>query len=397
MSKTVYKLRPNDFWRIGEHESWFTDMAARGLHLKKMGIYFAKFVKGEPKQMKYRIEVSIDKEITSEQIEMYAESGWDYVTRYQFFHVFSSPVELNAPELHTDPAEQSYTLKELDKKLAKNAIMIFIGMLLMFGIMFSLLFMSGTPTLNVIEGGAIQQIITTIFFVYITYIMLQASLSIRALRKNLIEGKAIDHHAPWRKHHRLRTIITLLFTIVIGVSAVIPFVQLAKMDAKTLPEASTDLPIVRLADVEQNPDLIRAEPTYMQDSVDWGNHYSYNWSLFAPVQYETVESGVVPDETWPDGSGEYSPSIEIKVYQLRFPAMAEHLIYDLIDRYEHRSNTFVETQHPAFDLLLVHEEDESKKVYASKGKAVIYVDYFGHADTDVIIDSIVEKVDLVLK
>lgn len=109
MNKTVYKLRPSDYWRIGEHESWFADMAAKGFQLKKMGLQFVQFIKGEPKEMKYRMDVSINKKISPELIQMYAESGWDYVTSNNFFHVFSSPVELNAPELHTDPAEQSYT------------------------------------------------------------------------------------------------------------------------------------------------------------------------------------------------------------------------------------------------------------------------------------------------
>ena len=113
-----------------EHENWFADMAAKGFHLKKMGIQFVKFVKGEPKEMRYRIDVSIAKKLTPEQIQMYAESGWDYVTSNKYFHVFSSPVERNAAELHTDPAEQSYTLKELDKKLAMNAGFVAIAMIL---------------------------------------------------------------------------------------------------------------------------------------------------------------------------------------------------------------------------------------------------------------------------
>lgn len=37
LSKIVRKWRPDDYWRIGEHESWFQDMALEGLHLKKIG------------------------------------------------------------------------------------------------------------------------------------------------------------------------------------------------------------------------------------------------------------------------------------------------------------------------------------------------------------------------
>jgi hypothetical protein len=80
MSKVTRKLRPSDYWRIGEHESWFEDMANEGLHLKRMGLHFAQFNRGEPRKIRYRIDVSSNKGITLEQKQMYAESGWDYVT-----------------------------------------------------------------------------------------------------------------------------------------------------------------------------------------------------------------------------------------------------------------------------------------------------------------------------
>ncbi|MEH7249330.1 DUF2812 domain-containing protein [Neobacillus niacini] len=398
MNKTVYKLRPSDYWRIGKHESWFADMAAKGLHLKKMGIHFAKFAKGEPKKMRYRIDVSIKKKVTQEQIKMYAENGWDYVTSYGFFHVFLSPEELDAPELHTDPTEQSFTLKELDKKLAMNAVIVVVGMILMIGMLSSIWFLDRTPTFFMVEGMVIQQTILSLFIGYSAYTSLLAAISIRALRKDLIVGKPIDHHEPWKKHHRLNSTLAFLFTVAVGLSAIIPFVQLVKMDTKTLPEASIDLPFVRLADVEQNPALVRDEP-YMIDDVDWGNRYTYNWSPLAPVQYETDENGVVPGRMWKDGSGEYSPSIHTKVYQLSVPAMADNLISDLIKRfnYEYSSEDFVKTKHPNLDLLIVHEEEAMNEVFASKGKAVIHVRYYGYANINAIIENIEDKIELVLE
>jgi hypothetical protein len=397
LSRTVYKLRPSDYWKIGEHESWFADMADQGLHLKKMGIHFAKFVKGESKKMRYRVDVSIKKKVTPEQIQMYAECGWDYVTSYQCFHVFSSPEELNAPELHTDPAEQSYTLKELDKKLALNASIVVVGMILIIGMLSSIWFLDGTPTLVMVEGGTLQQSFLAIFIVYSAYNSLQASISIRALRRNLIEGKSIDHHASWEQHYRLHSAIAFLFTAAVGLSAIIPFVQLVKMDTKTLPEANLDLPIVRLADVEENQALIRGEPSYMSDNVDWGNRYSYDWSPLAPVQYETDEQGVVPGRMWEDESGEYTPAIHTQVYQLNTPALADNLISDLIERYRYENSReeFVETEHPDLDQLIVHEEKEMKEVFAFKGKAVMHVRYYGYADIHSVIINVVEKIRMI--
>lgn len=394
MNRSVYKLRPSDFWRIGEHESWFTDMAARGLYLKKMGIHFARFEEGEPRDMKYRIDVSTTKRIPGEQIEMYGESGWDYVTSYGQFHVFSSPVEEDAPELHTDPAEQSYTLKELDKKLAWNAGSAIIGMVLMFGMMASIWFLDGTPTYVMVDGSMITQTILTIFIAYTAYHSLRAALSIRDVRKRLVEGKPIDHHASWKKHHRIHTATAFLFTVVVGLSAIIPFAQLAKMETNTLPEGSVDLPIVRLADVENDPDMIRAEAEYMSDNVDWGNRLSSEWSPLAPVQYESDESGVVPGKLWEDLSGEYSPAIHTEYYQLRFPGMAENLVSDLVERYRYDNSLdeYVEKIHADLDLLIVHAEEGMKEVFAAHGDAVMYVRYHGDADVSTVIENVVEKI-----
>jgi hypothetical protein len=394
MNKTVHKLRPSDYWRIGEHESWFADMAAEGYHLKKMKLHFVQFVKGEPKKMRYRIDVSMDKKIAQEQIQMYAESGWEYVTSYNYFHVFSSPVELNAPELHTDPAEQSYTLKDLDKKLAMNASIGLGALILMVGMLISILYIDGnpTPTYLLVEGMAIQQTILTFFIGFTSYTSLQAAISIRTLRKALLEGKSIDHHAPWKKRHRVNSTLAFFFTVIVGLTAIIPFVQLVKMDTKTLPAANIDLPFVRLADIENNSSFIRGE-SYMIDEVDWGNRYSTYWSPLATMKYETDENGVVPGEMWKDGSGQYSPSIQTRVYQLSFPSMSDNLIADLIKRYrfEEREEKFVEKEHPNFDLLIVHEDNPLKEVYASKGKAVIHVRYYGYADINSVIEKIGEK------
>ncbi|MBT2691753.1 DUF2812 domain-containing protein [Bacillus sp. ISL-55] len=395
MTKSVYKLRPSDYWRIGEHESWFADMAAQGLYLKKMGIHFAKFEKGEPKNMRYRIDVSINKKISAEQIEMYGQSGWDYVTSYGSFHVFSSPAELEAPELHTDPAEQSYTLRELNKQLVFNAFIVVIGLIFMVGLLASSWFLDGTPTLVILEGIMVQQTFLAIFIGYTAYTSLQAAFSIRDLRKRLAEGIPLDHHAPWKKKHRLHTSVAFLFTVMVGLSAIIPFMQLMRMDTKTLPETSVNLPIVRLADVENNPDLVRSESTYIDGDVDWGNRYSYDWSPLAPVQYEADETGLVPGTLWKDTSDEYSPSISTQYYQLRIPAMADELISDLMKRYRYgdTGEDFVVKKHPDLDRLVVHVEEGMNEVFASKGNAVMYVRYHGYADVNSVIDSVIEKMN----
>jgi len=397
VNKVKNMLRPSDFWHIGEHESWFSDMAQEGLHLKKVGIQFVKFRKGKPKQMKYRIDVSQGEKIADEQKEMYSESGWDYVTSYGEFNVFSSSVKANAPELHTDPAEQAFTLKRLDKKFAKNAILIAIAAALGIVMMVAVWFHHSALYLTLVEGIIIQQATLIIIELYVVYNSLQAAISIRALRKTLSLGKPINHSAPWKRQHKLKLIVASVYMVLAILGVILPAMQLALSDIKTLPVASTDLPIVRLADVEQNTKLVRENSSYTPDNVDWGNRYMYDWSILAPMRYQSDEQGVVPDEMWKDGSGAYSPSISTWVYKLDLPYMNEGVLSDLIERYgmKYEGGDFIEMKHTYFDKLIVHQVAESKEVFASKGKAVMYVRYHGYADTNSIIEATVVKMELI--
>lgn len=48
-----------------------------------------------------------------------------------------------------------------------------------------------------------------------------------------------------------------------------------------------------------------------------------------------------------------------------------------------------------FDILIVQEKDELKQVFASKGKAVMYVRYYGYADLDSEVKATAEKIILI--
>ncbi|MEL7655410.1 MAG: DUF2812 domain-containing protein, partial [Bacillota bacterium] len=255
MSKTILKLRSNDYWRIGEHESWFSDMAKQGLHLKKAGLLFA-FEKGKPKNTKYRIDVTKGG-VSEERKNLYSEFGWDYVTSYGKFCVFSSPEERNAPELHTEPVEQSYTLSTLDKELKWTALIVSFFLVIFFAMMFSMFFLNKTPFENLVTGQTSQQLILTLVEVYVLVTTLQAWFSIRSLRKSLSEGKPIDHHADWKKSRRRSNVISLTLFILCFLSILLPVMSIIKTETVALPMEKTNLPIVRLSEIEANPKLER--------------------------------------------------------------------------------------------------------------------------------------------
>lgn len=383
-----------DNWSIGENESWFSDMAKEGLHLKKFGALFVHFERGEPKDTQYRIDTSSNKKMSEADKEMFQEAGWQHVTKLGEFNVFSSPTELRAPELHSDPAEQAYTLKDLAKKLQRSTIQTIILCILGVAMASAFWFIDKTPTLTVVRGD-FQLVVLLLILVFSLFTVLQSNLSIRRLRKELQEGKAINHNAPWRKKRRLPLVISSILITVLSANLVMVIAQIMLGNTETLPLKGNDLPIVRLADIEQNPDLMREEH-FVEEQLDMLNRYSYNWSPIAPLQYKSDESGIVPEQLWKDLSGTYSPSLRTEVYQLNFPLLSEKLLADLVQWHIFRGD-ITELESDVFDSLFIQKQEGSQEIFAAKGKGVMYVAYYGYADTATILSMIEEKMALIEK
>ncbi|MCK1997558.1 DUF2812 domain-containing protein [Psychrobacillus psychrodurans] len=393
--KVVLKLRPSNYWRIGEHESWFTDMAKEGLHLRKVGSIFVHFIKEKPKETRYRIDAIHNKEITFEQQQMYAESDWSFVTRYGMFSVFSSPVELNAPELHTDPEEQAYTLKALEKTIVNSALLATIITLILIGLIYFFLFVNSTPTLSFVEGEIIQPL-PLFIIIYFTYSLISAAVGIRSLRNKLKEGNAIDHAAPWKRMRKVNLLISNVFIVLAIVTAAIPYIQLGMKETLEMPINDIDVPIVRLSDIEQSTEMVRKKDS-MRGDIDRGNSYTYKWSIMAPTQYDAQEHGIVYGEEWKDASGVYSPSTYSKVYKIIFPSMSENLVDDLIEwhgMFEGKEK-LLQLEHSSFDYLIIKEDDETKEIFAAKGKGVMYVRYHGYAEMDILLKNVAQQIRLI--
>jgi|SRR5665648_52685 len=127
MGKLVKRLMLDNIYAIGRNESWFSDMAKNGLHLKKIGCFFIYFEKGKPKETNYRIDI-IMKKPSQEQMDVYHDCGWDIVANHESFYIFSADKKSFIAELHTDPIEQGFSLSDLNKRLKNNLIIISIAM-----------------------------------------------------------------------------------------------------------------------------------------------------------------------------------------------------------------------------------------------------------------------------
>ena len=124
--KRKFTFHPKDY-AIGQIEKYYTDMAAKGWHLEHRKIFTSSFLKGEPKDMKYRVEVISPKafedfQLPDEQVTVYEDCGWEYVWGHQYIHVFRAPADSDAEEFYLDPAQQAETLNSLRKRPLGNIL-----------------------------------------------------------------------------------------------------------------------------------------------------------------------------------------------------------------------------------------------------------------------------------
>ncbi len=391
MSKTVRKFLVNDMWNIGKNESWFSHMASNGLHLKKIGPLYITFEKGEPTKTKYRMDVMNEKP-SQEQLEMYRDYGWDFVTKGGLFYIFSSPEDSNSPELHTDPAEQGFTLVDLNKILKKKLIIMLIAIILIIGMYFFLYFLQDEPYLYMTNGYILQQFLVIILEIYTFYASLRSYISVQKLKNSLLEGRPINHNENWKKGRLVNTIVNMVIILASIITIIIPIMQMAKSEEYTLTDTNSNLPIIRLANIEQNKNLTH-EPSFNKDGIDRSSRVQYEWSPLSPIKYIVDERGIVKEEMWDDNSGEYSPSIHTRFYELTFEKMSDGLIRDLIHRYIYEPEIEVKKMPSTeFDQLYVAQDGISKHIFASWDNNVIYIKYYGNKNIDQLLSLFYEDI-----
>lgn len=104
MSKFVKRVIPFESCDIPAIQSWLEDMAEKGLFFKECGVFFAKFEKGEPKDMRYRLDFCdvVACDIPEEKKELYERSGWNVVVDFKDDCVVICTENPDAPEIYTD-------------------------------------------------------------------------------------------------------------------------------------------------------------------------------------------------------------------------------------------------------------------------------------------------------
>lgn len=253
-----YAFHPEEY-EVGQNEKYYADMARKGWFLKKRGAYLSRFEKGQPENVKYRIEFSVCSPLEGgpglpeDQIALYEECGWTYVTSVGYVNVFCAPENSDAPEFYTDPKQQAFTLKALRRSYRFSWIPIVLVLLMYFIIGASI---SGSleetlrdwdTEIRIAWVRATQvSLLWAVLLLQVIYQLGRGAVCTALLYRKLKRGQPIDH-SPSRRpvFHRavqytLRGLICVLLLL-----TVLLFVG---MEEYAMPEQA-DGPYLTLADL----------------------------------------------------------------------------------------------------------------------------------------------------
>lgn len=91
-------------WEDDKEGHWLEQMASQGWHWRQ-GIICYKFDRGEPTQLRYRLDYHTNRKDMDEYLSIFRDAGWERVREYSGWQYFrtSDPA---APEVFTDAASR---------------------------------------------------------------------------------------------------------------------------------------------------------------------------------------------------------------------------------------------------------------------------------------------------
>lgn len=337
----VKKYRTVNLYEIGKMESYLSDMAKEGLFLKGMSQCYNIFKKKQPADMEYRIELG-GTVLKEEMLELYKLSGWSHTCSYRGIHIFQAPASDALVEIHTDPQEQSFTLKKTCRKLIYLICVEVLFLLLTCGLTYYATRIGDTPVLNLLENDFTPLANLLIMILIVYEIGKQLMLLIRT-RQRLRKGYPINHHEVWRKRSISNLaiygitagIVILIFTSLI--SSIINITDDLTGKSSTELTFNTKLQAVRLNDIEKlNKPVMRTD--ILKNSKHSRSNISVSNNLFVKEK-DINEEFLQNDTTW---QGEdYSPSLSTKYYRIDLPFMVSPVLTDVL---QEAKDYFVEIQ-----------------------------------------------------
>lgn len=378
----VRRLVPVDFLDLDGLELWLEEMAAKGLHFQGFGALFAHFQRGAPAQVRYHAEPTPDKrrDVIPGQAADCGELGWRYVGKIGWLAIFRTS-DPDAPDFHTDPVTQSYTLERMTRTMTRYTWLLLAFMIpLTAFLIWARLDSSFGLVLSLVRSGSLYSSFVFLLDLVLTVHIVREVWGLCRLRRRLRAGIPHQRPARWRHTGLVRQGYTLLLCVLalaqIG-GACAYFLGPTRWSAE-LSSLDRPAPVLSLAELEGEG--YAPEPFWYPgyEGPDRDNYVSYEWKLLARI-YEVDQAGTV------DGDRR---RLDMEWYSLTLPFLAAPLLDDLMDYhlydlpYRPERYAIEELTVSGFDRLVVVDNVSygGQQLFAQVGRRVVYLDYSGPLD-----------------
>ena len=378
----VRRLVPVDFLDLDGLELWLEEMAAKGLHFQGFGALFAHFQRGAPAQVRYHAEPTPDKrrDVIPGQAADCGELGWHYVGKIGWLAIFRTS-DPDAPDFHTDPVTQSYTLERMTRTMTRYTWLLLAFMIpLTAFLIWARLDSSFGLVLDLVRYGSLYTSFVFLLDLVLTVHIAREVWGLCRLRRRLRAGIPRQRPARWRHTGLVRQGYTLLLCVLalaqIG-GACAYFLGPTRWSTE-LSSLDRPAPVLSLAELEGEG--YAPEPFWYPgyEGPDRDNYVSYEWKLLARI-YEVDQAGVV------DGDRR---RLDMEWYSLTLPFLAAPLLDDLMDYhlydlpYRPERYAVEELTVSGFDRLVVVDNVSygGQQLFAQVGRRVVYLDYSGPLD-----------------
>lgn len=414
MKKTVWKMLPVEPYDMRGLEQWLSAMAAKGLHLVKIGTDFARFAPGTPRTgVRYALDVKAWGDIDKERNDLYAQAGWEFVTTLRGLYYVYRTADPSAPALHTDPVTQSYTFDRMLRRRLWALVLLIPLILFMFRSELSALFDNPWSPVDLFllkTEGCLLYLALLVLYAANLIPLFRQRRALKKLQKQLAGGIPLDEI-----HFRTRRVpraVADWASIAFLFSLLALFIWKNPHAARELPlPEDWDFPHVSLEQVMEREDVVNLTVKSPQETLL--PYPTRRRSLLVPEQIDFQQRGAALLE---DG-GAQECGVYLHLYRLRFPDTAPLLLRCVQEdelawwrRYEKNTGEFYinppleefsgfrSVDHPAFDALTVltwrtEDMDAPGKLYVGQvGNLVFTLSCSGPADVDRALEIFAEEV-----
>lgn len=386
------KLLPVEPYEIHLLEKWFSDLSAEGLFLVRINSVFATFAVKEPKRLLYHMEPkekNMEDYPNQEQVELYEEYGWTFLSSFrEYFYIFSA--EEGTAEIHSDPLVESSLIQP---HAAKTKNYFWIGVMFLIFHLISgisrLLLFSEHRTYRLVHGDIpFPSLMNTILCLALVFQCFHTAKGFEKVYRQLATGTPVSSiKTSYKKAVRIHKLFFYLIPTVFVCGVIFTFLPFSlSYSEKPMAEISHPLPFVALAEIEEDANFYPTA-SYIEkigsEGDDWwemkANIVSFYTELGAPVQFSITQHGKNPEIT--DESGNpYEAHLVLDYKKFSSFVSPQKYLEELFTLPQFANWEITPLADTPFDYAVLAKKDNYTKLFMIQGQKMLEAYYVGNAN-----------------